>query len=869
MRWLVAFLLLLLVPQAHAALMLATPPYRPKDFTIVKKDGTYHLFYIRHNMQLPESQTEVDLGHATSTDMYTWVQQDPVLAIRPDNWDNYHVWAPSIVERDGVYYMFYTGVTNGGAYNQQQRIGLATSTDLYHWNRMDAPIYGCDQVPWAWCDSTDQNTGFRDPFVMPDPTSPGHWLMEYVTFPDTDHSGMIVGVATSNGDLTQWADLRPLWITNRAYSFNSLVESPHEFYHDGQWFLFFTTGAGQPLSYCVGLDAVGGNLARWNYKGRLSNMLGYDTSTWFASEYFRDGIYEYFLYCNYNRIEIHKMVWNPNQTFALYEPGDYHVRNLLWSSDSTSVGGQDTLTIVASGWPYRTAELEALEMLPGGGTQLVPIDSIGIPAEVDLQAESTGVAFTPRIWRANGDTLTPQHIIVRMTDLTCVSNPLAVRQPPPPPPPVRALLWSSNAVQTGHRDTLKVFASDWSGQTAALEAFEALPGGGQTPIPIDSLGLPSSLALTADTTRVSWRARIWRANGDTLTPQSLIVQRIDGTAVAQAVTVSQPPPPPPPTRALAWSSYQTQPGHEDTLSVVASDWSGQTAALETFEALPGGGQTPIPIDSLGLPSSLALTADTTRVVWHAKIWRANGDTLTPQSVIVRRADTTAVAQAVMVTPPAAPPPPVHALFWSSYVMLSGDDDTLSVIVSDWQGNQADLVVFERTIGGAEVAIPNDSLGLPAVVTLTGDTTRIVWRARMWRASGDTLSPQKLIVRRQDGTASAAAVGVYPNHPPAIDGPPDPVDKRLRFRALRQGPAGNTPALLVDLARPGAVKLDLYDLQGRRVRNLVDRELPIGATVVLWDGRNGDGWAVPKGMYFARLVTPEGVRTARVLLLKSP
>ena len=112
--------------------------------------------------------------------------------------------------------------------------------------------------------------------------------------------------------------------------------------------------------------------------------------------------------------------------------------------------------------------------------------------------------------------------------------------------------------------------------------------------------------------------------------------------------------------------------------------------------------------------------------------------------------------------------------------------------------------------------------------------------------------------------SAGAVTVSPTFPTvAADTPPDPDGRRLRFRAMRQGPAGNAPALLVDLARPAVVKLDLYDLQGRRVRNLVDRELPVGATVVLWDGRNSDGWALPRGMYFARLVTPAGVRTARV------
>src|SRR5690349_1109640 len=91
-----------------AALMLAPPPYRPKDFTLVKKDGVFHMFYIRRNVTVPLPQSESDFGHAISTNLYSWTQLPPVMHARDGAWDNRHVWAPYIVERDGVYYMFYT-----------------------------------------------------------------------------------------------------------------------------------------------------------------------------------------------------------------------------------------------------------------------------------------------------------------------------------------------------------------------------------------------------------------------------------------------------------------------------------------------------------------------------------------------------------------------------------------------------------------------------------------------------------------------------------------------------------------------------------------------------------------------------------------
>jgi flagellar hook assembly protein FlgD len=60
-------------------------------------------------------------------------------------------------------------------------------------------------------------------------------------------------------------------------------------------------------------------------------------------------------------------------------------------------------------------------------------------------------------------------------------------------------------------------------------------------------------------------------------------------------------------------------------------------------------------------------------------------------------------------------------------------------------------------------------------------------------------------------------------------------------------------------------VDLFDLSGRRVRNLADRVLPAGATVLPWDGRDDAGKAMPRGVYFARLTGSGLSATARILL----
>ena len=71
----------------------------------------------------------------------------------------------------------------------------------------------------------------------------------------------------------------------------------------------------------------------------------------------------------------------------------------------------------------------------------------------------------------------------------------------------------------------------------------------------------------------------------------------------------------------------------------------------------------------------------------------------------------------------------------------------------------------------------------------------------------------------------------------------------------------------DLARAGRVHLDCFDPAGRRVRSLLDVDLPPGQHRVPWDGKDDGGRSLASGVYFLRLTTPAGMETGRVLLIK--
>jgi hypothetical protein len=67
-----------------------------------------------------------------------------------------------------------------------------------------------------------------------------------------------------------------------------------------------------------------------------------------------------------------------------------------------------------------------------------------------------------------------------------------------------------------------------------------------------------------------------------------------------------------------------------------------------------------------------------------------------------------------------------------------------------------------------------------------------------------------------------------------------------------------------LQKPGDVRLDVFDVAGRRVTTLVSGTRGIGEHEVAWGGETRSGVA-RRGVYFARLETPEGHDIATILL----
>ncbi|MDR1303587.1 MAG: hypothetical protein LBK76_00010 [Verrucomicrobiales bacterium] len=200
-------------------------PWYINDHCFVRADdGTWHMFGITH-AEPAAPLDEKFLAHATSPSLSApdWQKHDPVLFYQPgEPWREAHVWAPYIVKHDGVYYMFYCA---GDKDHTRYKIHLATSRDLWHWERHPANPLVVD--------------GFdaRDPMVI---RHHGEWIM-YYTANSEPAGGQHVVAAVTSSDLVKWGHKRVVFTHPARGTFGGPTESPFVVERHGKFYLFVCT----------------------------------------------------------------------------------------------------------------------------------------------------------------------------------------------------------------------------------------------------------------------------------------------------------------------------------------------------------------------------------------------------------------------------------------------------------------------------------------------------------------------------------------------------------------------------------------------------------------------------------------------------
>lgn len=184
------------------------------DFWFARSGGEHHVFFLQAPRALGNTTLRhhnASIGHAVSRDLSEWrVLPDALHPGPAGSWDDLATWTGSVIEHQGRWSMLYTGI-NRGEQGLIQRIGLATSEDLTHWEKHPAnPVLEADGR-WYELLNLDRwrDQSWRDPWLYEGPDGKFNALIT-ARSPEGDSSGAGVVAHAVSDDLVEWSVQPPV-----------------------------------------------------------------------------------------------------------------------------------------------------------------------------------------------------------------------------------------------------------------------------------------------------------------------------------------------------------------------------------------------------------------------------------------------------------------------------------------------------------------------------------------------------------------------------------------------------------------------------------------------------------------------------------
>jgi len=133
---------------------------------------------------------------------------------------------------------------------------------------------------------------------------------------------------------------------------------------------------------------------------------------------------------------------------------------------------------------------------------------------------------------------------------------------------------------------------------------------------------------------------------------------------------------------------------------------------------------------------------------------------------------------------------------------------------------------------------------------------------LWKLEGTPAANQEIVFQDFTFVPEGGATGVRDDTVPGTSIAPAGL-----LRSIVPNPFNPRTTVRFELTVADHIRLEVFDLAGRRVRTLVDGSFAAGRHTAQWDGLDGEGTAVASGMYFFQLRGAGFVETRQATLVR--
>jgi len=112
---------------------------------------------------------------------------------------------------------------------------------------------------------------------------------------------------------------------------------------------------------------------------------------------------------------------------------------------------------------------------------------------------------------------------------------------------------------------------------------------------------------------------------------------------------------------------------------------------------------------------------------------------------------------------------------------------------------------------------------------------------------------------------------YLNYPNSVPNDEIVIDiphcKEVVLHSAYPNPFNPSTTIAFDLISPSDVKIDIYNVKGQLVKNLVHKAYQTGSHTIVWDGRDYNGNACGTGVYLYKMTADKTIQTKKMMMIK--